>query len=251
TILGTTAATRTHAWERIIASGPPKEDTTDIELVLRVEGENAVASFDEVQLIHWPTFSGIAPLVATRFEQQLFIVDTLRTLLAWPTPRTHLHHLFGNYPCTTLDIEGADRDNAVPFTFLNGRIGDRVVKTECDVPTFDYNTTADKYASDFNALAPDATGVPALSVLTTRDERTLYVLLVNRTSDRPIEAEIRFLGAPLAARGDVRTLAGADFDVPGATIRTASLAVTDPLTHVVPPHAAQVLTVGFAGREAQ
>jgi hypothetical protein len=66
-------------------------------------------------------------LVATRFEQQLFMVDTLRTMMEFPTPRTHLHHLFGDYPCTTNSIDGTERENAAVFKFLNKRIGDRVV----------------------------------------------------------------------------------------------------------------------------
>lgn len=246
--LGRISPNQTNMWQRLIASGPPKKDTTEVEIVLQVEGENATAFFDEVQPTHWVTFRGVAPLVANRFEQQLFLVDTLRTLLEWPTPRTHVHHLFGNYPCSTNSIDGSDRDNAVAFRLLHERIGDRVVKTDCDVVTFNYDTNADTYATDFNALAPDMTDVPALSALTTRDNKRLYVLLVNRTSDRTIEAQIRFEDTDIkpGARGEIRTLEGDDFDTTGASIRISSLVVTNPLRHPVPPHSARVLTIDIA-----
>ena len=244
-VLGSATATQTNMWERITATGAPKADTTDLEVVLQVEGGGATAWFDEIQPIHWSTFSGVAPLVNTRFEQQLFIVDALRVLLAWPTPRTHLHHLIGDYPCTTLTSKGAARDNAAAFQFLNKRIGDRVVKSDCEVPTFAYNTNADAYATDFNALAPDMTNVPALSVLAMRDGQRLYVLLVNRTTDRTIQANLDFGATTLSAKGDLRTLAGSDFDVSGAAVRTQSVEVVNPLSLAVPPHCAQMLSVGL------
>ncbi|HPP26349.1 MAG TPA: hypothetical protein PLV57_07510 [Phycisphaerae bacterium] len=245
--LGRLSPNQINMWQRVQATGKPKEDTTEVEIVLQVTGENVTAWFDEVQPLHWATFSGVAPLVATRFEQQLFLVDTLRTLLEWPTPRTHVHHLFGNYPCTTNSVDGTDRDNAAAFRFLNGCIGDRVVKTQCEVATFNYDTNADAYATDFNALAPDMLDVPALSALTTRDDGRLHVLLVNRTSDRTIQAEIRFDGSSVGfePKGEVRTLVGADFDTVGASVRTDPLAVAKPLVHAVPPHCAQVLTLTF------
>lgn len=244
-VLGRNAPHQVNMWERILANGAPKEDTKQVEIVLRVEGEGAAAMFDEVQPAHWATFSGVAPLVATRFEQQLFIVDTLRAMLEWPTPRTHIHHLFGNYPCTTNSIDGAERDNAAAFKFLSDRIGTQVVKTECDTPTFNYDTNADAYATEFNALAPDMTDVPILSALATRDESRLYVLLVNRTSDRTIDAKLSFGGLKVEAKGDVRTLVGADFNTVGAKVRDESLDVSDPMTHAVPPHSAQVLSIGL------
>jgi len=242
-VLGERVATQTNMWERQIDMAVPQEDTREIELGLRIEGPGAAAWLDEVQIIHWPTFSGVAPLVATRFEQQLFIVDALRTLLEWPTPRTHFHHLIGNYPCPTLNADGTERDNHAAFKFLHRRIGDEVVRTECDVATFDYNTYADEYASDFNALAPDMKDVPALSALATRDSERLFILLVNRTSDRTVRAGIEIPGADLDARGEVRTLAGTDFDVAGARITNQPLEVSNPLQHDVPPHSAQVLAL--------
>jgi alpha-L-arabinofuranosidase len=248
-VLGVARPTRAGTWERLVASGPPRPETAAIEVALQVTGPDVEACFDEVQPVHWATFSGVAPMVADRFEQQLFLVDALRILLSWPTPRSHLHHLFGNYPCGVLTQEGADRNSAASFRFFNQRIGDRVIRTTCDCPVFDYDTAADKYATDFNALAPDMSDVPVVSVLATRDDRYLYILLVNRTSDRPVRAELAFGGTPLSATGDVRTLAGADFDTTGATVRSGTLAVADPLRHVVPPHCAQVLRLGLPDRK--
>ncbi len=235
------AGTRAGAWEHVVVQGKPFEDTTEIEAAVRLAGPGSTVWLDEVRPLYWPTVQGSAPLVTGRFEQQLFIADALRELLEWPTPRTHFHHLFGNYGCPTLSADGSDRDNAKPFRLLDDRIGNTVIGTDCEVPTFDYDTPADAYATDFNALAPDMKDIPALGVIATRRGRDVFLLMINRTTDRPIEATIRFEGVALTGQGDVRTLTGQDLDLQGATVTAKSVRLSNPITHVVPPLSAQVL----------
>ena len=237
-------ATQTRMWERLIVAGKPFDDTTQLEVAVRLDGEKAAAWVDELQPLHWPTTSGLIPLAADHYEQQLFLVDAIREMLQWPTPRTHVHHLFGNYPCPTLSADGTERDNAKSFRLLAGGIGDAVVRTDCSVPTFDYDTYSDAYATDFNALAPDMKDIPALGVIATRKGKDLFLLMINRTTDRPITVRIAFKGGELTGKGDVRTLSGTDLDVQGARLSSGSVIKTsNPMTHVVPPLTAQVLRV--------
>ena len=229
-------------WHRVVAVGKPFEDTTETELLLRAQGANMLAWFDEVELLHWPTFSGMMPLAADCFEQQLFLVDAQRALLEWPTPRMHVHHTIGTYPCGLLNQDGSLRDNALAFALLHERIGEAVVRTTCEVPCFDYDTQDDAYATNFNALAADAKGVPALSVLATKRADQLFVLLINRTSDRDITARINLEGVTPLAAGELRTLSGVDFDVAGAKLATEAMKAAANLVHSVPAHSAQVLS---------
>ena len=114
------------------------------------------------------------------------------------------------------------------------------------MPTFDYNTYADKYASDFNAVVPDVADVPALSAAVTRKGDELYVLLVNRTTDRVIHAAINLRAGQAAGVGDCRTLVG-ELDLPGAKIKIDPLRPADLAEHQVPPFSAQVLRIPLSG----
>ncbi|HSW44890.1 MAG TPA: hypothetical protein VLM89_04910 [Phycisphaerae bacterium] len=234
-------ATQTRMWERLIVAGKPFDDTTEIEIAVRLEGADATAWVDEIQPLHWPTTAGLSPLAADHFEQQLFLVDAIREMLMWPTPRTHYHHLFGNYPCGTLSADGSERDNAKAFQLVSGRIGDAVVRADSDAPSFDYDTYADAYATDFNGLAPDVKNVPSLGVIATRKGKDLYLLMINRTTDRPIAARIALKDVEVTGKGDLRTLSGTDLDVQGAKWSTRSVKIANPMTHVVPPLSAQML----------
>jgi hypothetical protein len=233
-----------------VLTGKPFEDTADLELIIRLVGAGMTAFVDEVQLIHWPTMSNVMPLAADTFEQQLFLVDALREMMEWPTPRAHVHHLIGNYPCPTLDAEGPQRENARAFEFLHERIGDEVVRADCEVPAMQWFTHYGG-ATDFNGFMPSASDVPALSALATRREGELYLLLVNRTTDRPIEAQISFRHTAVSRTGELRTLSGTDLDVKGAEVTTRPLGIANPMSHVVPPHSAQILRVELAGTTAR
>ncbi len=236
-------ATQLATWERMVVAGPPLDDTTELEVAFRLEGPGRRAAIDEGVLIHWPTLAGVMPLAADRFEQQLFIVDALRELLNWPTPRTHFHHLFGNYPCGTLQADGTEKPQARAFQLLHERIGDRVVRTDVEVPTFAYNTYADEWAGDFKALAPDMTNIPALSALTTRQGDDLYLLLINRTNDRAIKTRINLVDGLTTADVEVRTLSGTDLELPTSTLRTAAVPPGHLAAHTFEPLTAQVLRI--------
>jgi hypothetical protein len=158
-----------------------------------------------------------------------------------------VHHLFGNYQCPTLSADGSERDNARAFRLLGKRIGDAVVRVDCEVPSFDYDTYGDAYATDFNALAPDMKNIPALGVLSTREGNDLFVLMINRTTDRPITARIGFGSTVITGEGDLRTLSGTDLDLQGARIRYQRVKLSNPMPHIVPPLTAQVLHVRVVG----
>ncbi len=241
--------TQTRMWEHVVVTAAPFADTTDLEVAIRLVGPGLTAWVDEIRPLYWPVLQGSVPLAANRYEQQLFLVDALREMLEWPTPRTHVHHLFGNYPCSTLSGDGSERDNARAFLLFGGRIGETLVRVDCDVPSFDYDTYGDAYATDFNALAPDMKNIPALGVLATRKANDLFVLMINRTTDRPIAARIDFGNAAITGDGVLRTLSGVDLDLPGARISDQRVKISNPLSHAVPPLSAQMLHVRMAGGE--
>jgi alpha-L-arabinofuranosidase len=243
TILGERVAFQTDTWERLTVIGKPKPDTKQIELVLRLEGAGRKAYLDDIEFIHWPTFDGMQPLASNTFEQQLFLVDALRTLLEWPTPRTHVHHLIGSYPCGMLDGKGNQRPNTKAFQLLAGRIGTSVIAVECEVPTYDYDTGADERATDFNALAPDMKAIPALSVMATRKANKLYVLLVNRTTDRTITTRLNVMNASVEPSAELRTLTADDLQSTATRLTTERISLGLQPELGVPPHSAQVLTL--------
>jgi len=243
-IIGLTTATQAGTWQRIVLTGAPKPDTTTCDLVIRLKGKNLRAWVDEVQPIEWKTTAGAMPLAADRFEQQLHNVDALRVLLEWPTPRTHYHHLFGNYPCGTLKGDGSERPNAAAFKLLAGRIGTQLVRT--DVQTASFGHVGPKNgATDFNGATPSVDAVPVLSATTTRHGNEVYTILMNRSSDRPVRTRINLRGCTVRPEADVRTLVGQDIDLADARIETASLPASNPLMLTVPPYSAQVLRLGI------
>lgn len=239
---GTThrVATQTNMWERLLLSIEPVEGSTEVDLTIRLEGLRAVAFVDEVQPVRWLTFADNIPPAATHYEQQLFTVDAIREMLHWPITRTHWHHLFGSYPCPQIDAAGKMRDNAVAFELLARRIGDQLVRTTCASPTFAFDTHADAFATDFNGVTPDTTGIPALSAVTTRRGDRLFVLLINRTTDRKIRAPLVVHGASVAPGGQVVEMRGEGLEFPGARLTARSLA-KDLSVHEIPPLAAQVI----------
>jgi hypothetical protein len=242
-VIGAWVGRQTNMWDRIIVNGTPHADTTELEVVVRLNVANRTAFVDSFATYHWPTSSNNMPAAAARLEQQLFIADSLRVLMQWDTPRTHLHHLIGGYPCPVLDNHGKLRDNAEAFHLLHERIGQQLVDTATSVPTFDYDTAGDSYSTDFNAATPDLVNAPALSATTTRTDDTLHVFLVNRTTDRPIETTFNLRNAAIGSSASVRTLSGTDLDVTGANLSESQITVNRPLTHTVPPYSAQILTL--------
>jgi hypothetical protein len=242
-IMNHIVATQTNMWERMVINKAPFDDTTSIELSIRLEAADASAYVDGIQGIYWPQQSGAASLAVDTFEQDLYTADALRELLTFHIPRTHWHHLFGNYPCPTMNSSGNVKHQSRAFQLLADRLGNIAVQADCDVPTFQYNTYNDPWSSNFNALAPDMTDVPSLSTLATRDENNLYVFMINRTSDRPIQTQISLANTTVSGNAEVRTLSGTDIDLAESQVTASSVPAANPLNHTVPPYTAQVVTI--------
>jgi hypothetical protein len=121
-------------WERLAVMFQPDAPVQEVALNISVKGPDGSAFVDEIVPADWETFSDNVPPAVDRYEQQLFAVDALREMLAWPITRTHWHHLFGNYGCPQLTADGKPRENAAAFELLAGRIGRQLVRTDCDSP---------------------------------------------------------------------------------------------------------------------
>ena len=180
---------------------------------------------------------GSAPASVDTAAQQLFLVDAFRIMIEHGIRRAHLHHLFGGYACGIMLPDGRTKENYKVFRFLAGRLGTERVRTAVACGTFDYDCPADARATDFNAIPPDVKNVPLVSALAMRDERSLYVLAINRSTDKAIEATIRVRGARLGG-GDVRSLTCADFDAREVELKECTLEAAREPTWRLEPHAA-------------
>lgn len=228
-------------WERVVASAKVL-DAAQVELVLRVEGE-ATAYLDETRLYYTTEEQGQCPISATTFEQQLFCVDAFREMAAGGCPRAHLHHLAGNYPCGAMTSSGEVKDLGRVFAFFAGAYGDRVVRSDEVCEDLPYYSAGNPWATDFNALAPDRTDIPSLGCLASRTDDALYLLLINRTSDRAVRVAIDLGIEPASANAAVRTLCGDDIDLPGAALAESTRPVARRFAHTISPYAAQILRI--------
>jgi hypothetical protein len=229
-------------WQRITVGGKMEDDTTQFDLVLRVEGD-ARALFDEVMLFSLKGTSGIRPLSSETFEQQLFCVDALRAMAERGVQRAHIHHLFGNYPCGQMNADGTPRDSYYSFALFGNFYGDRLVKSSCKAGTFRYDHSGRSYATDFNALAPTVEKVPGFSAQASRTPDTLFVLMINRYSDRAVVAVIDLGVTPKSATGSLRRLTGNDIDLPGCNLTEHQVGVSRRFKHKVEPYSAEILSV--------
>jgi len=177
-------------WQRLAASLKLADDATRFAVGLEVAGANASADVDVIEVFYWNNERGVNPAAVDTAAQQLFLVDAMRVMLAHGIRRAHLHHLIGGYPCGIMQRDGRLKDNYMVFRFFAGRLGSETVATNVQCETFDYDTSADAWATPFNALAPDVKNVPVLSALGMRDARYVYVLAVNRSTDRKVTADI-------------------------------------------------------------
>jgi alpha-L-arabinofuranosidase len=244
--------TQTGMWERrLLAAHPQTEpETAEVELAIRLAGAGAAAWVDEVRPMEWEQFRGSASWATGRYAQTLANADMLRVLLEAPTTRTHYHHLFGNYGCPLLmQRDGAYRQASPAFRFFRHRLGEAVVRTTVEVPTFDYYSEA-TWCTDFNACVETTAEVPALAATTTRAGDRVFVMLVNRTTDRPIAARLVFPKWRLGGSAEVRTLHGEDIELPGGELREQKRKVTEPFVCSVPPLSAQMVTVRVTPADA-
>jgi alpha-L-arabinofuranosidase len=239
-------ASQKNMWHRLLVLHAAVQHAREIELRIALTGPNAAETFiDEVEPLHTQTAVNMMPVAASRYEQQLFAIDALREMLYWPIPRTHWHHLFGGYPCPQLWADGSMRPNGAVFELVAHRIGRQLVRTTVQTPSFGFDSHADEYATDFSAVTPDLKDIPALAAAATRDDDTVYLLLINRTTDRPITTSIILPGDfALPERIEVRTLTGTDLDVEGARVERGAITREQLARHVIAPLSAQVLCLG-------
>ena len=241
-VLGGWGPKVTDKWERVIASARIPEHGGQVELVLRVT-HPASAYFDEVRLYHTSEERGQCPISATTYEQVLFCVDAFREMALAGSPRSHLHHLFGDYPCGAMTMSGQPKDLAKAFELFAGAFGDSIVRSECRSESLTYASAGNEWATDFNALAPDRDDIPALACLASRAGDTLYVLLINRSSDSGIRVDFGLNTDPAEPIASVRTLNGEDIDLPGAELTQGTTHVGRRFVHTISPYSAQILSV--------
>ena len=235
-------AARAGHWHKVVVGGELPEGVTRFAVGFSLAGPDARADVDAVELFHWSRQHNLAPTGVDTPAQQLFLVDAFRVMIEQGIRRSHLHHLFGSYPCGIMLTDGRTKDNYKVFEFLADRLGTHTVKTTVSGESFDHNCLADKFATDFNAIAPDVKGVPVISTLAMRDDRHLYVLVINRTTDVPVEATIRVHDARLTGAGTLRSLTCEDFDIPGIRVKERDLPAGRPPIHRLAPHSAYLVT---------
>jgi alpha-L-arabinofuranosidase len=238
---GRRTARRRGYWHRISAGGRIPEGVSQWQVVVSAEGPAVKADIDGVQLAYWVAEGGLAPTAVDTAAQQLFLVDAYRVMIEHGVRRSHLHHLFGQYPCGVMLPDGEAKENFKAFEFLAGRIGKETVQARVTCERFEYACPVDQHASDFNALVPDVKDVPVISAIGMRDEGYVYVLAVNRTTDVPVDAEVKLEGRRITGPIDVRSLTCEDFDVPGVHLEDRQLTAGAEMRVRLEPHAAYVL----------
>lgn len=234
---GSRTAWRANHWHRIVFGGKVPEGATHLAVNFALSGANAEADIDGVELYYWDNEAGLMPAAADTAAQQLLLVDAFRVMISHGIRRAHLHHLFGAYPCGIMYTDGRIKDNYKVFEFYAGGLGTHTVRTQVTCDTFDFDSQGDKYATAFNALAPDVKNVPVISALAMRDENSLYVVVVNRSTDEPVDLALRVRDAKLGA-GFVRTLTCEDTDRPGVQLATQDLPTGPPVTYHMAAHSA-------------
>jgi hypothetical protein len=134
------------------------------------------------------------------------------------------------------------------FEFWNGMYGDRLVKAELQTPRFSYATAGHRWATHFNALAPDRADVPVLSALASRTDADLFILLLNRSTDRSVDVELDLGADPAGDLAQRRTLTGPDLDLPGAAIQQDRIPASRRMTVRASPCSTQILKVPLGAK---
>jgi len=241
-VLGGCVSKLTNTWEHVILSAVIKPDTKKLKLVMQVNGSES-AYLDEAKLYYAKSERGNVPLSAMCYEQVLFCVDALMMMATNGSPRAHIHHLVGDYPCGMMSSSGEFKDLSKAFIFFNDAYGDVVTHTEVKCDSFGYYTAANPWATDFNALAPDQSSVPMLAAMSSRSGDNYHVLLLNRSSDRTLDVSVDLNNEPAEVTARVRTLSGEDIDLPGATITESEIPAARKFNIALDPYTAKVVTV--------
>ena len=243
-VFGGFASVAEGRWERLLAGGRLPEGLRRAGLALIIEGPG-VAYLDEAAVYFTDVERGHGAMSAVTFEQALFAVDALRAMASAGCPRAHLHHIIGDYPCgamtTRLELKEAGR----AFEFWNGMYGDRIVGSALRTPVFRYASAGNAWATHFNALAPDRDDVPVVAALASRTESDLFVLLLNRSTDRDVDVDVDLGADPAESTALRRTLHGPDLDLPGAHIREDRIPAARRMAVRAGPCSAQILRVSL------
>jgi len=236
-------------WIRMGVGCTVPEGTSRLAVIFALAGPKAKVDVDAVEIFYWENERGLAPAAVNTASQQLLLVDAIRVMLAHGIRRAHLHHLFGGSACAILLREGKAKDNYRVFEFFADHLGETTVKTVVQCDAFTYDSRADKWATDFNAIAPDVADVPVVSALGMRDERYVYVLAINRTTDQPVQARIQLRNVRSGKQASVRALVCQDFDLPGVRLVERKLTGVDAsFTYRLGPHTAYLFKLALAGK---
>ncbi len=239
------SAVNAKRWAKNIGGGHIPENIREAELVIRAE-KGCRAEIDDVTIFYNPQSTNLIPLSAGVYEQQLFCVDILRAMVESNIERAHFHHLFGNHPCGVLNENGSLRDNYFVFAFYSGAIGENVVRSDCRSSFFDFQSILNKWATPFNALSPSTKNVPVISALATSSRGRLYILLVNRSTDRNEKVTVRLHGVKTYGNFLVRMLRATDFDTSDARIDSNILDnLGTEFDWTVPAHSADILIINI------
>ncbi|MFQ3548144.1 MAG: hypothetical protein SNJ70_00140 [Armatimonadota bacterium] len=242
TIIGGWTPKLTDTWEQVVFSAHNLDKVKQLEVMIRID-KPAVVYIDDLKIYSTDQPSGHATMAANIYEQVLFCVDALRIMAINGCPRTHLHHLFGDYPCGVMSMNGEIKPLGKAFLFYSDAYGERLVDMDYTSETFEYYTQGNPWATDFNALAPDRNDVPVLSYMASRDDDNLYIMLLNRSSDRTGVVDIDINADPIEKTAKVRTLYGDDIDMPGAYLEEEEINISRNFTQSIEPYSAQIITI--------
>jgi len=233
-------AWRSGHWHKIIAGGKVPEGVKQLAVCFDLNGPGIQADIDGVELFFWNNEHGVNPAAVATPAQQLFLVDAFRLMIEHGIRRSHLHHLFGSYPCGIMLHNGQIKDSYKVFELFANCLGTHTVKTTVKCDTFDYDCQADKWSTPFNALAPDVKNVPLLSALATRDKDYVYVLMINRSTDQYVKINLQLQDGQAVDPVSVRSLVCEDFDVPGVKLIHKEVLFSEVQALELTPHSAHM-----------
>lgn len=232
-------------WVNAVVGAHIPENPGRLEVRIAVD-EPGVVYIDEAHLSYLTDATGTAPRSAITAEQTLFAVDSLTAMAAHGSPRSHIHHLAGNYPCGQLTSQGEVKDLFLAYQFFAGARGNQVVRHELECESMPYASTVHAWATDFNALCPNREDIPELAALASRDGDRLHVLLINRTTDRDIPVTIEMRGPRVRPEAVIRMLDLIDIDLPGVTLNERKITRESEESMTIPRHSARILSMTLA-----
>ena len=232
-------------WVNAVVGAQIPENPGKLEVRITVD-KPGIVYIDEVYLAYHTDASGTAPRSAVTAEQTLFAVDSLRAMAEHGSPRSHIHHLAGNYPCGQLTSQGDIKDIFLAYQFFADARGSEVVRHELACGLMPHYSSVHPWATDFNALAPNRDDIPEMTALASRDGRQLHILVINRTTDRDIPLLIDLGEAKAESGAAIRLLDLVDIDLPGVTLNEREYEWNPETSLTIPRHSARILSLKLA-----